>query len=68
MGSLDDPRLSAIHFLRLALNLLDQSDAPSDIGAHADAAISRLSEVLGQPDPPPNGGDSITSQTPKIPD
>jgi len=55
MDSLDDPRLGAIHHLRLALNLLDQSDAPADIGAHVDTAISRLSDVLGQPDPPPNG-------------
>ena len=52
MDSLDDPRLGAIHYLTLALNLLDQSDAPADIGAHVDAAISRLSEVLGQPEPP----------------
>jgi len=55
MDSFDDPRLGAIHFLKLALNLLDQSDAPADIGAHVDTAIARLSDVLGQSDPPPNG-------------
>jgi hypothetical protein len=48
MDTADDPRLGAMHFLTLALQLLDESDAPADIGAHVDLAISRLSEVLGQ--------------------
>jgi len=37
-----------MHFLTLALELLDESDAPADIGAHVDVAVGRLSEVLGQ--------------------
>jgi hypothetical protein len=48
MDSSDDPLSGAMHFLTLALQLLDQSDAPADIGAHVDVAIARLSEVLGQ--------------------
>lgn len=54
MDSSEDPRLGAIHFLTLALQLLDESDAPADIGAHVDVAIARLSEVLGQSDQAPN--------------
>jgi hypothetical protein len=50
MDSSDDPRSGAMHHLTLALQLLDESDAPADIGAHVDVAISRLSEVLGQSD------------------
>lgn len=50
MDTADDPRSGAMHFLTLALRLLDESDAPADIGAHVDVAISRLSEVLGQSD------------------
>ena len=37
-----------MHFLTLALDLLDKSDAPADIGAHVDVAIGRLTDVLGQ--------------------
>ena len=37
-----------MHFLTSALELLDKSDAPADIGAHVDVAVARLSEVLGQ--------------------
>lgn len=37
-----------MHFLTVALELLDKSDAPADIGAHVDVAIGRLSDVLGQ--------------------
>lgn len=44
----DDPRVQAMHFLTVALELLDKSDAPADIGAHVDVAIGRLSDVLGQ--------------------
>jgi hypothetical protein len=50
MESSDDPRVRAMHFLTLALELLDESDAPADIGAHVDAAVGRLSEVLDQSD------------------
>ena len=37
-----------MHFLTLALELLDESDAPADIGAHVDVAVGRLMKVLGQ--------------------
>ena len=37
-----------MHFLTLALEFLDKSDVPADIGAHVDVAIGRLSEVLGE--------------------
>lgn len=33
-------------FLASALELLDEANAPSDIGAHVDSAIQRLSEAL----------------------
>jgi hypothetical protein len=39
-----------MHFLTSALQLLDDSDAPADIGAHVQTAISRLSEVIGESD------------------
>jgi len=48
MDTADDPRSGAMHLLTLALQLLDESDAPADIGAHVDLAITRLSEVMGQ--------------------
>ena len=48
MEASDDPRVRAMHFLTSALELLDKSDAPADIGAHVDVAVARLSEVLGQ--------------------
>jgi hypothetical protein len=48
MESSDDPRVRAMHFLTQALDLLDESDAPADIGAHVETAIGRLTEVLGQ--------------------
>lgn len=53
METSDDPRLRARHLLTLALQLLDESDAPADVGAHVDVAIARLSEVLGQSDEAP---------------
>jgi hypothetical protein len=37
-----------MHYLTLALELLDKSDTPADIGAHIDVAVARLSEVLDQ--------------------
>lgn len=39
-----------MHFLKLALQSLDESDTPADIGAHVDVAIARLAEVLGESD------------------
>ena len=50
MDSFDDPQSRAMHFLTLALQLLDESGTPADVGAHVDTAIARLSEVLGQSD------------------
>ena len=37
-----------------ALRLLDQAEAPADIGAHLDLAICRLSEALDRPWPASN--------------
>jgi len=54
MDASDDPRLGALRFLTLALQLLDESNAPADIGAHVDAAITRLSEALGDPGSAPD--------------
>jgi hypothetical protein len=50
MDTSDNSQVRAMHFLKLALQLLDESDAPADIGAHVDAAITRLSEALGNSD------------------
>ena len=50
----DDPRVRAMHFLTLALGLLDESGAPADIGAHVDVAIGRLTEELGQSEEEPH--------------
>jgi len=38
----------AMHFLTLALQLLDESETPADVGAHVDAAMTRLSEVMSK--------------------
>ena len=35
----------ALEYMEVALHLLDDSDAPVDIGAHLDHAISRMREV-----------------------
>ena len=43
-----------MHFLTLALELLDESDAPADIGAHVDVAVGRLAEELGQSEEAPH--------------
>jgi hypothetical protein len=43
-----------MHYLTLALELLDKSAAPADIGAHVDVAVARLSEVLGQSEEAPH--------------
>jgi len=48
MNTADDPRSRAMHFLTLALQLLDESDVPADVGAHVDTAIVRLAEILAQ--------------------
>ena len=37
-----------------ALRLLDEGEAPADIGAHLDLAICRLSEALDRPWPASN--------------
>ena len=50
MDSSDDPRSRALNLLTLALQILDDSDLPADIGAHVDVAIARLSEALDQSD------------------
>ena len=42
----NNPLLRAQGLLVSALQLLDEANAPSDIGAHVDLAIARLSEVL----------------------
>lgn len=33
-------------YMEVALELLDQSDAPADIGAHLDLALNRLQAVV----------------------
>jgi hypothetical protein len=47
MDSTNDLLLRAQHFLTSALHLLDEANAPADIGAHVDLAVSRLSDELG---------------------
>jgi len=37
-----------MQFLTSALQLLDDSDTPADVGAHVHTAITRLSEVIDQ--------------------
>jgi hypothetical protein len=45
----------ALALLEQALAILDAIDAPGDIGAHVDLAISRLRDELGmEPLPPPD--------------
>ena len=50
MDTSDNSQLRAMHFLKLALQSLDESDTPADIGAHVAVAIARLAEVLGESD------------------
>ena len=52
----DDPFLVAMQLLQSALRMLDAAGAPADIGAHVDAAITRLGEVLDQS----NQADQVT--------
>jgi hypothetical protein len=40
---------TALRRMREALELLDQAQAPADVGAHLDMAIARLTEVV-EPD------------------
>jgi hypothetical protein len=46
----DESWAEAMHHLTAALQLLDESDTPADVGAHVAVAIERLSEVVRQPD------------------
>jgi len=39
----------ALHSMEAALQLLDEADAPADLGAHLDMAICRLNELLPAP-------------------
>ncbi len=41
-GSLEQHTAAALQLMEEALELLDQCDAPADIGAHLDLAIQRL--------------------------
>jgi hypothetical protein len=50
MKTSENAQVQAMHFLKLALQLLDESDTSADVGAHVEVAITRLSEVLGQSD------------------
>jgi hypothetical protein len=37
----------ALSYMEVALELLDEAEAPADIGAHLDLALCRLREVVG---------------------
>jgi len=52
MDTLDDPLQRALQLLESALGILDEAQAPADIGAHISVAISRLEEELRQLDQP----------------
>lgn len=45
----DEAFEKALSYMEVALELLDEADAPADIGAHLDLALSRLREVVGDP-------------------
>jgi hypothetical protein len=48
IGRDDKPGLSeALELMQRALRILDQQQAPADIGAHLDLAIERLKAALG---------------------
>ena len=47
------PLRQALDLMKAALVLLDEGQAPPDIGAHLDLAICRLSETLERPWPDP---------------
>ena len=42
----EQPLLNALSHMQTALKLLDEVDAPADIGAHLDLAVCRLQERL----------------------
>jgi hypothetical protein len=44
-----DSLAAALLQMEGALDLLDQADAPGEIGSHLDLAICRLREALGHP-------------------
>jgi hypothetical protein len=48
MRTSGDSQARAMRYLSLALQLLDKSDTPADVGAHVDTAMVRLSEVMSQ--------------------
>ena len=41
----------ALICMESALQLLDESDAPADVGAHLDMSISRLKDVMSESSP-----------------
>ena len=43
------PLAQALELMRSALELLDEANAPADLGAHLDLAICRLEEVIHAP-------------------
>ena len=45
---------TALVYMQAALQLLDDVDAPADIGAHLATALGRLQEILPQSTPQPN--------------
>lgn len=48
--SIDEERLlKAVAYMDCALQLVDQADAPADIGAHLDLAICRLKDIMPEP-------------------
>lgn len=47
--------MSALALLQEALSILDRAEAPAEIGAYVDLAISRLRERLGLPAPSVDG-------------
>lgn len=50
LPSLVESKLAdAMALMQRALQLLDQTQAPADIGAHLDLAIVRLGEATAQP-------------------
>lgn len=56
--------LEALTAMKLALRLLDEVDAPPDIGAHLDLAICRLENEFGMPASP---SEPVTLPQPQAP-
>ncbi len=44
------PLTRALDLMRSALELLDEANAPAELGAHLDLAICRLEAILGATD------------------